>query len=336
MKVCLYRDETIALRLDEIIGNLNRFAPSLNFHKGITGFSLPGRAVFSGSYAQMDKAIDTETSDDDNVLLFTEKAYDNNYFWDSPEKKIIVSLSGWDHLTNLSRNNGAVYFACAILVRDLRIGSSHKQNTGCINDFWWDKTGIDVGMRSAFVCPACLEKFRKDATHQRERMLHEIQAILNEVSAASRANMDICDFWGLRKENEVFDVFLCHNSQDKQVIRGMNARLKGSGIRTWFDEEQLRPGWSWRDGIEDQIAHIRTAAVFVENSGIGPWQDIEISGFLREFVRRRCPVIPVILPNCAEVPELPLFLRQLTWVDFRRDTPDPYNQLLWGIRGTRP
>lgn len=337
MKVCFYRDETINLKLEEIIQNLNYLAPSLYFRKGKSEFSLPDPVISAPkSYRQINRAIEMETSDDDLVLLFTEKPYDNNFFWESDEKKVIISLSGWDHLTNLSRSNGAVYFICAILIRDLDVGDEHEENTGCINDFWWDKTGVDIGMKTAFICPKCLQNFQKRAIQQKETLLNEIEAILNNLSVASRSNMDICDFWGLRKGNDVFEVFICYHSQDKEDIRKMNERLKKSGINTWFDEEQLPPGSLWQQMLEEQIGQIKTAAVFVGKGGIGPWQDIEIYTFLREFIQRRCPIFPVILPDCINIPQLPLFLSQMTWVDFRKTIPDPYKQLLWGITGRKP
>jgi hypothetical protein len=77
-------------------------------------------------------------------------------------------------------------------------------------------------------------------------------------------------------------------------------------------------------------------AVFVGESGFGPWQDLEMQAFLREFVKRRCPVIPVILPDCDNVPDLPVFLSGMTWVDFRVDDPDPLKKLVWGITGKKP
>lgn len=147
--------------------------------------------------------------------------------------------------------------------------------------------------------------------------------------------MDICDFWDLQKKDEGFEVFMCHNSEDKDPVRQMNQQLQKSGVRTWLDEEQLPPGRLWQESLEEQIEHIKTAAVFVGKSGIGPWQNMEIRTFLQEFVRRKCPVIPVILPDCTNVPALPLFLKQLTWVDFRKSTPDPFKNLLWGITGKR-
>ena len=34
--------------------------------------------------------------------------------------------------------------------------------------------------------------------------------------------------------------------------------------------------------------------------------------------------------------ELPIFLKAMTWVDFRRQEPDPLSRLIWGITGRRP
>jgi hypothetical protein len=85
-----------------------------------------------------------------------------------------------------------------------------------------------------------------------------------------------------------------------------------------------------------QIQQIKSAAVFVGESGFGPWQNMELAAFLREFVARRCPVIPVILSACENLPLLHTFLRGLTWVDFRKPDPEPMRQLIWGITGKRP
>lgn len=136
------------------------------------------------------------------------------------------------------------------------------------------------------------------------------------------------------KSNE-FDVFLCHNSIDKPTIKEIARRLKERGIRPWLDEWELRPGLMWQRELDKQIEHIKSAAVFAGQNGLGPWQDMELFAFLRKFVTRECPVIPVILSDCEEVPKLPTLLEGMTWVDFRKNDPDPLEQLIWGITGQR-
>jgi formylglycine-generating enzyme required for sulfatase activity len=132
-----------------------------------------------------------------------------------------------------------------------------------------------------------------------------------------------------------YDVFLCHNSKDKLEVKKIAEMLKNSNINPWLDEWELRPGFSWQDILENQIETIQSAAIFVGQNGIGPWEDLELSAFIRQFVRRKCPVIPVILPNCDIDPKLPIFLEGMTWVDFRKSEPDPLKQLIWGITGQK-
>ena len=60
---------------------------------------------------------------------------------------------------------------------------------------------------------------------------------------------------------------------------------------------------------------------------------MEVEAFLREFVSRSCPVIPVLLKDAPQKPALPLFLKGMTWVDFRVEDPEPMQRLLWGITG---
>lgn len=130
-----------------------------------------------------------------------------------------------------------------------------------------------------------------------------------------------------------FDVFLCHNSGDKPAVKRIGEELRGRGLRPWLDEWELRPGLSWQKALEDAIAKIGVAAVFVGEAGIGKWQSEEIDAFLRECARRNVPVIPVMLPGAPKAPDLPMFLAGRHCVDYRVSDPDPLDQLYFGITG---
>ena len=132
-----------------------------------------------------------------------------------------------------------------------------------------------------------------------------------------------------------FDVFLCHNSLDKPAVKRIGTELKQLGILPWLDEWNLRPGFPWQTELENTIDQISSAAVFIGKEGIGPWQQDELLAFLRQFHKRSCPVIPVLLPSCPKVPKLPIFLEAMGWVDFRKTDPNPFLQLLWGITGKK-
>lgn len=142
------------------------------------------------------------------------------------------------------------------------------------------------------------------------------------------------------EQEDKFDVFLCHNSEDKEEVIEIAYKLQNEHkIKPWLDDWELPPGWLWQKELERQIQNIKSAAVFIGESGIGPWQEEEIDSFLREFRRRNCPVIPVLLSNAPQKPKLPLFLAGRTWVDFRTQSrvyTDPYIKLVWGITGIKP
>lgn len=135
---------------------------------------------------------------------------------------------------------------------------------------------------------------------------------------------------------EPFDVFLCYNQKDKAQVREIAKNLQQHGITPWLDEWELQPGLPWQRQLEQQIKQVKSAAVFVGASGIGPWQRREVETLLNEFVERGCPVIPVLLNGVLQKPDLPPFLLTMTWVDFRSQNSDPIAQLIWGITGHTP
>jgi TIR domain len=138
-------------------------------------------------------------------------------------------------------------------------------------------------------------------------------------------------------ESFEFDVFLSHNSRDKPAVRDLGRELVKRGIRPWLDEWELRPGRSWQDDLGRVIASTRSVAVLIGEDGIGPWEILEQQALLSDAVRRKLPVIPVLLPGAPQEPELPLFLANRAYVDLRGGLSKKGLDLLqWGITGTRP
>ena len=134
-----------------------------------------------------------------------------------------------------------------------------------------------------------------------------------------------------------FDVFLSHSSKDKPAVRQLGRDLLARGIRVWLDEWELVPGRPWQEALEEIIRTTRSAAVLFGPAGMGPWEEPEMRACLSEFVNRRLPVIPVLLPGAPTKPELPLFLTQFTWVDLRGGlTAEGLDRLEWGITGRKP
>ncbi|MEM9117305.1 MAG: COR domain-containing protein, partial [Cyanobacteria bacterium P01_F01_bin.56] len=136
--------------------------------------------------------------------------------------------------------------------------------------------------------------------------------------------------------NQFYDVFLAHNSQDKPFVRQVYQQLKALGLQPWLDEEEVAPGRNFHDEIQKIIRQTKTAAIFLGPQGLGPWQKVEQESFIAECVERNIPVIPVLLPGVAKIPDELVFLKRFIRVIFQADNDEAaLDQLRWGITGNK-
>lgn len=118
-----------------------------------------------------------------------------------------------------------------------------------------------------------------------------------------------------------YAVFLSFNSRDREDVRQIADYLANvAHMRPWFDEWDLIPGENWVDGLYRGLQESATCAVFVGQSGEGPWQEQEVRTALIQRVKEKSfRIIPVLLPVAPpQTPELPPFLGMMMWVDFRQ------------------
>lgn len=185
-------------------------------------------------------------------------------------------------------------------------------------------------------CPVCGADvdIKKRPTRRPKKGTDAIQRMDRSANQSLEKDLRISALQG-KIETGDFDVFLCYNGQDREEVEALALRLKQNGILPWLDEWELRPGLPWQDALEEQIPKIKSAAVFVGPAGIGPWEKMELKAFLRQFIDRKCPVIPVLLATAPDKVNLPGFLGDMTWVDFRKKEPNPLARLVWGITGEK-
>ena len=144
-------------------------------------------------------------------------------------------------------------------------------------------------------------------------------------------------------QEQKFDVFLSHNSQDKPAVEELAHRLDKEGIKVWLDKWNLIPGDPWQEAIEEALQQCRTCAVFVSPKGISPWENEEMRAAINRRVnsgRGRFRVVPVLLPGAVreERGRLPTFLVATIWVEFRNslDDKEAFHRLVCGIKGIPP
>ncbi len=256
----------------------------------------------------------------DLSIICTNIPFWNNFYYEGIDGIFIISFSQWHLCSSLPVTNGLAFMIVQIISKYyVHVDGTHDENTGCLHDFMWDKSYIDTSMRAAFICDQCAMS-RDDNLDPAIDM--DIAGLLDIISNASRKNKDILDDDRIiplaRRDTALkYDVFLCHNSEDKADVRKLNSALKAGGLRTWFDEDDLEPGSIWQDELELQIEQIAACLVIVGDSGLGPWHKTELRSFIQEFLTRGCKIIPVIIGSEGTVPKLPIFLRQFLFSDLR-------------------
>ena len=140
---------------------------------------------------------------------------------------------------------------------------------------------------------------------------------------------------------KIYEVFLSHNSRDKDAVVLIAQRLRSAGLNPFLDKWHLIPGEPWQEALEEALDASETVAVFIGPHEISPWLNEEMRDALNTRTKDKSyRVIPVMLPGAAlpDRGKLPRFLARLTWVDFRGGLEDEeaFHRLLSGIRGQAP
>lgn len=351
MKIILFTEKKLSIDLLTITENLNKICENITFHKSESVFEIDSEFIsFPDTYSSLNNSILEEAEKYDYSFLFTEKQYDNNYFFESTENKVIISFSGWDYLTSLSKNNGVVFFIADLIALKIDNSHRHDETTGCIYDFGWNKKAVDLEMRNAFICSSCLSRITaKKLSEEDSNLFIDLREILNILGKTSKWNQDIVEYWKSNNKSntnniktqltsEKHDVFLAHNSEDKPEIEIISNKLRSKGLNPWLDKEQIPPGRWFQDVIQDTIKKISSAAIFISEKGLGRWQVVELRSFISQCVERGIPVIPVLLPGVEKIPSEFVFLNEFSWVKFKNDIHDEesLDNLIWGITGKHP
>jgi hypothetical protein len=355
MNFLLYAENDLKVNLEVISNSLDNVCKYITLRSGKAIFEINSALISHPStYKSLSSKIIKESSKTDYALLFTNKQYDNNHFFMTFNNKAIISFSGWENLTSLSKNNGVVYFIAGLIALTIDNSYRHDDTTGCIYDYGWNKTAVDLGMRNAYICPSCLTRIKSYILSDTEsKLLADLEEILDILGKTSKWNKDIVTYWnGTSNSNEKiiinnvkeqlvsdnFDVFLAHNSSDKPLIEIICLKLKERGLKPWLDIEQIPPGRWFQDVIQDTIKKISSAAIFISNNGLGRWQVVELRTFISQCVERKMPVIPVLLPGVDSLPSELVFLNEFNWVKFKNDVYEDniIDNLVWGITGKHP
>lgn len=132
-------------------------------------------------------------------------------------------------------------------------------------------------------------------------------------------------------ETFTHDVFLSYSSKDKKVVRAVAERLRGDGLRVWFDEWEIKAGDSIPSKIEEGLEHSRVLVLCMSANAFGSdWSQLESHTFrFKDPLNRDRRFIPLRLDEAPIKGALAQF-QYINWLAENRDRD--YAKLLEACR----
>jgi len=123
-----------------------------------------------------------------------------------------------------------------------------------------------------------------------------------------------------------FDIFLSHNSPDKDKVRKLAERLTERGLRIWFDDWQITPANRFNFRIYRGLEISRTLLFCMSPTALSSeWVKFELSTFLgSDPNNEQGRFIPLLLSDC----EIPDFLKGFTFIDYREESSEALDELV--------
>lgn len=124
-------------------------------------------------------------------------------------------------------------------------------------------------------------------------------------------------------------VLLSYSHQDKDFAERLAVQLVRQKARVWIDQWELKVGDSILERIQSAIKTASALLVVLSKASVASeWCRKELSaGLMRELEEKRVLVLPVLLEDC----EIPVFLKEKKYADFRRDFDEGLRETLIGI-----
>lgn len=242
MRILLIQDEGMNINIEKSAKLLNSICNAVEFES----YHIPINLDSPSTYINLEKEViilnqKTHSIERNYTLYITRRRYNDNYFAHSSKNTMIWSFWGWKDYTNLPLENGLFYVIADILALKLDRSFRHYKLTGCIYDFLWDKTGIDIGMKMAHICEECLTRV-KDKLEDKKSLsiLSDLIKILDLLSNSSRWGRSVFE---VERDNLAVLDWSIFEDEVAQIYRELgcyvkqNVKLAGFQIDIYLEEE---------------------------------------------------------------------------------------------------
>jgi hypothetical protein len=118
-------------------------------------------------------------------------------------------------------------------------------------------------------------------------------------------------------------IFISYNHKDRHFVENLAENLVAAKHHIWIDRWELSLGDSLTQRIQGALTKAHAILVIVsKNSVDSEWCKRELNaGLVRELEEKQTLVMPCVIDDC----EIPLFLRDKLYADFRRDPDEAFD-----------
>lgn len=120
-------------------------------------------------------------------------------------------------------------------------------------------------------------------------------------------------------------IFVSYSHKDKDFVDRLCRNLISEKIRLWIDRWELKPGDSLIDSVQIALEHAGAILVILSKNYVeSAWCKKEMNaGLIRELEKKGNIIIPIVIENC----DIPIFLKEKMYADFRSDWDEAYRIL---------
>ena len=120
-------------------------------------------------------------------------------------------------------------------------------------------------------------------------------------------------------------LFISYSHEDEDFVNRLIARLLEARVSIWWDRIGIKVGESLFQKIQGAISEADFLAVILSKASVASaWCREELNaGLLRQLQERRVIVLPLLMEDC----DIPVFLREKKYANFRDDFDDGFQEL---------
>jgi len=126
-------------------------------------------------------------------------------------------------------------------------------------------------------------------------------------------------------------IFISHSTHDKDPVRKLAAELRRRNVSVWLDEWEIPVGGSITDRVQEALRDAKFVAVWLtSHSVVSGWVTKEWQArIFGEISARQISVLPLLAEDC----EVPLFLSDKRYADFRSSFRHGFADLMRTLSG---